>query len=148
MPEGVFLLGHDGASALLPGLHAVAIAVTGANLLIAGSNGEIWRIHNYASEASPELLTAVEDPVGIALSQDQKYLLVAGRAERAVLIYELSARVLAARLAADAEPTTLARLGDADLWLVRSGGGPSDPLLVLKTTPEPGIWFVPAGKGE
>jgi hypothetical protein len=146
--DGVFLVDPSGLRPLLPGLRAISLAVAGTNLLVAAGNGEIWRIRDYAGEASAELLAAVEDPVGVALSQDQKYLLVAGRAERAVLIYELAARAVAARLVADAEPTTLARLGDADLWLVRTSSGPSDPLLVLKISPEPAIWFVPAGKGE
>lgn len=148
MPEGVLLLGQDGASPLLPGLQAVAIAVTGANLLVAGSNGEVWWIRNYAGEASAELLTSVEDPVGVALSPDQRQALIASRAERAVLIYELAARAPMARLVADPEPSTLDRLSERDLWLIRPSFGPSDPLLVLKTSPEAGIWFVPARKGE
>ncbi|MGC8792718.1 MAG: YncE family protein [Bryobacteraceae bacterium] len=147
-PDGVFLTAGGQVQPLLPALRAAALAIAAHDLLVAGVNGEIWRVRDYAGQAVPELVAAVEDPVGVAASPDGKYLFVADRSRRSVEIFELASRAPVARLTAEAEPLTLARLSENDVWLLRTSSGPSDPLLLLKTNPEPGIWFVPAGKGE
>lgn len=146
-PGGVCLIAGEGNQMLLPGVRAAALVVTGDSLYVAAS-GEVWQVADYAAQAKPQIVVAAPDPVGVALSRDGKRLFIADRAGRAVLVYDLASRAPVAELVVDFEPVTLARLSGADLWLLRASAGPNEPLFVLKTDPEPGVWFVPAGRGE
>lgn len=145
--EGVQLWNGGHAAMLLPGVRAAALTVAGANLYVA-AGGEIWLVEDYAVQPKPLVVAAAPDPVGLALSRDGRRLFIADRAGRSVLVYDLANRALLAELGLDFEPVTLARLSGPDLWLLRMGVGPSEPLFVLKTEPEPGVWFVPAVRGE
>jgi hypothetical protein len=149
LPDGVYLFDPQApASLLAPVQGAVAIALAGDRLWAAGAGGEIVEVEDYAGRPKAVLLASVPDPVGLAVSPDGKSLFVAGRADRAVEIYDLASRTTAGRLPLEVEPTTLEALSADALWLLRASAAGSDPLWVLKARPEPGLWFVPVGRGE
>ncbi len=147
--DGLYLLNAEAASSLLaPLARPRAVLIAGSRLLAAGQGGEILEIEDYAGHPKAMALGEIPEPVGLALASDGRTLYVASRSERAILIYDLASRTPMARLALDAEPMTLSPLAAASAFLVRQPVEDSEPLLVLKVAPEPGIWFVPVGKGE
>ncbi len=149
LPAGVYLFAPgEPASLLAPVEGAVAIATAGDRLWVAGAGGEILEIEDYAGRPKAFLLASVPDPVGLAVAPDGKSLFVAGRADRSVEIYDLASRTAAGRLPLAVEPAALEALSAEPLWLVRASAAGSDPLWVLKAGPEPGLWFVPVGRGE
>ncbi|MCS7316187.1 MAG: hypothetical protein RMI94_02565 [Bryobacterales bacterium] len=145
--EGVCLFGETGRTALLPGVRAGVLTVAGSSLFVAAS-GEVWRVEEYAAQPRPLVVAVTADPVGLALSSDGRRLFIAQRTGCNVLVHDLASRTPVAELGLDAEPSTLIRLSGADLWLLRPSHSLAEPLLVLKTEPEPSVWFIPAGKGE
>ncbi len=145
--EGVCLIAGESRAVLLAGVRAAALTLAGGKLYVA-AGAEVWQVDDYAAQPRPEAIALVSDPVGVAISRDGARLFVADRSERAVFVYDPAGRARIAELALDFEPVTLARLSGAELWLLRPSTGGGEPLYVLKTEPDPGVWFVPVGKGE
>lgn len=147
--NGLYVLAPDAAPSLVAAVvRPVAVAILGSRLVVAGASGEILEVQDYAGNPRTMALGTVPDPVGLALSEDGGSLYVASRSERAVEIYDLAARTVAARLELEAEPATLEPLSAQAAFLLRRPVEEFDPLWVLKAGPEPGVWFVPVARGE
>lgn len=130
-----------------------AIALAGSDLYVAeGATGRILQIRNYQEEAT--LMPFADnpgeawDPVGLAVSADQRRLFVANRADRRVDAYDLESRALLGQFATEWEPSLLEPLALRSVFLLKSAGSADEPLLVLDAGREPAVYFVPAGRGE
>jgi len=149
--DGVHLLSPGTPPALLAPLKgpvALTLAHGERTLFVADrASRQVFEIRDFA--AAPKLLVVADasDPVGLGLSRDEMSLFVASGSERSLDIYDLSTRSLAARIALDAEPSRLNLLSASALYLLNSVQG-GDPLLVLDASREPGVFFVPVGRGE
>lgn len=147
--DGVYLISPSGPPVLLaatPGARAIVVAE--ASLWVAGADGWIVEIQDYAAQPKALVLAEVGDPVGVGVSADRRALFVASRSERSVEAYDLLSRTPVARLALDSEPASMEGLAGRNLWLLRGLAAEIEPLLVFKADPEPGVWFVPVGRGE
>jgi DNA-binding beta-propeller fold protein YncE len=83
------------------------------------------------------------DPVGLALSPDNRYLLVADRATRSILVYETATGALFTRIPLDSSPTRLERVS-VDPVFVLNTPGKDEWLMLLDSRGTPQIKFVPA----
>ncbi len=132
---------------------AIALAGGGRDLFVAErATGRILEIRDFRDEAAVMVFAASPgegwDPVGLAVSADQRRLFVADRAGQRVDAYEVATRTLLAQIAVDGEPSLLEPLSVKSVFLLRSAGGGGEPLLVLDAGREPAVYFVPAGRGE
>ena len=131
---------------------AVALARGDRDLFAADRAGGILEIQDYreAARVMPfaEMPGAGWDPVGLAVSADQRLLWVAHRSEKRVDSFGLETRALAGQIGVPGEPTLLEPLAVRSVFLLRSAGGAGEPLLVLEAGGQPAVYFVPAGRGE
>lgn len=149
LADGVYLISPGAPPVLLeaaPG--ARALVVREASLWVAGADGRIVEIQDYAAQPKVLALAEVRDPIGLGVSADRKALFVASRSERSIEVFDLVSRTPVARLALDSEPASMEGLAGGNLWLLRGLVADTEPLLVFKADPEPGVWFVPVGRGE
>lgn len=153
--RGGLYLACPGASAqlLTPGDHtAMALARGGRDLFVADRSGRILEIQDFREAARvlpfAEMPGPGWDPVGLAVSPDQRYLWVAHRSEPRVDSFDLESRALAGQVAVEGEPAMLEPLAIKSVFLLRSTGKAGEPLLVLEAGVEPAVYFVPAGRGE
>lgn len=84
-------------------------------------------------------------PVGLAVSGDGRYLLLADSAAQAVRVYETSSGNLASTIPLDFTPSRFELLSPAPTFLL-NGDRNSEWLLVLDARQTPGISFVPASQ--
>jgi hypothetical protein len=154
--EGGLYLACPGAPArLLAAISepaAVVLARGGRDLFAADRAGRILEIMDFrgAARVMPfaEMPGSAWDPVGLAVSADQRLLFVAHRAQRRVDAFDLESRTLAAQIGVEGEPALLEPLAVRSVFLLRSAGDAGEPLLVLDAGREPAVFFVPAGRGE
>lgn len=86
-------------------------------------------------------------PVGLAVSGDGLYLLLADGAARAIRVYDIASRSLADTIALDFAPSRLEALSSAPTFLL-NGDNSGEWLLVLDARRFPGVSFVPANREE
>lgn len=98
----------------------------------------------FASLARPDAPDAV--PVGLAVSGDGRYLMLADSASRTVRVYETTSRSLANTLSLDFTPSRFEALSPGTFLL--NGDNSNEWLLVLDARQIPGISFVPANREE
>lgn len=99
----------------------------------------------FASLAQPE--GAGVSPVGLALSGDGQYLLLADSAANAVRVYDTSTRSLADTISLDFTPTRMEALSSAPTFLL-NGEDNGQWLRVLDARRFPGVSFIPANREE
>ncbi len=152
---GVYLLGESGPKLLARASRpaALAVAANGRDLLLADSAGrQILEIQDFAGESKPVVVAdeaaGVSDPVGLAVSADGKTLFTVSGEGKSVDVYDLTARMLSARIGLDTEPSILQALPAGSLYLLNSFGDGGDPLMVFDPNRAPAVYFVPVGRGE
>jgi hypothetical protein len=127
----------------------IALTGSGRNLYVADrARQEILEIRNYDDGAEVVLFAGealgISDPVGVSRSADGRSLIVAGGAQRSLLIYDLTSSSLSTRIDLDFEPSRIERLGEGSLYLLNSRGEQNNILEVLQAGPSPAVYFVPA----
>jgi len=132
---------------------AIALAANDRDLFVADrASRQIWEFRNFRQEATPLLFaedgSGDSDAVGLALSRDGRLLFVASQSGKTLDAYALESRSLFSRSALDYEPSLLEPLSGRVLFLLKSSGNGREPLLVLDTSREPTVYFVPVGRGE
>ena len=151
---GVYLACPDTPARLLAAgdPSALALARGGRDLFVADRSGRILEIQDFrdAARVMPfaEMPGPGWDPVGLAVSPDQRYLWVAHGSEKRVDGFELESRALTGQLGVEGEPSMLEPLAIKSVFLLRSTGRAGEPLLVLEAGGQPAVYFVPAGRGE
>ena len=86
---------------------------------------------------------APPDPVGLGVSGDGRYLLVADRASRAVHVYDTASRALASTIPLDFAPSRMEALTAGPVFLL-NGDRRDEWLMVLDARTIPQVYFVPA----
>jgi hypothetical protein len=154
--EGGVYLACPGATARLLAAvgdpAALVLARGGRDLFVADRTGRILEIQDFreAARVMPfaEMPGSGWDPVGLAVSADQRFLWVAHRSERRLDSFDLDSRALAGQIGVEGEPVMLEPLAVKSVFLLRSVGSAGEPLLVLEAGAQPAVYFVPAGRGE
>lgn len=149
LPGGIYLFASGQSPLLLSAAgEGAAMQVAGGRLFIAVPGADLIEVEDYAGKAAALRLGPAPAGAGLALAVDGGRLLVTCRSERVVEVYDLATRASLLRLPLDSEPSTLEKLTADGTWLVRGMLSAFEPLLVFRAAPEPGLWFVPVGKGE
>jgi hypothetical protein len=86
-------------------------------------------------------------PVGLAVSGDGRYLLLADNNAHVLLVYEISSRSLANSIPLDFAPSRLEALSASPAFLL-NGNDPKEWLLVLDASGVPQVNFVPANRED
>ncbi len=144
---GLYLFAGEGPPVLLARLiEPAGITIAGPDLFVADrASGQILEVRDFAGTPKALPLAEAGDPVGLALVRGR--LLVASGSRKSLDVYDLASRTLAAQIDLEAEPTTLEPLG-ANLLLLSGRARGLDALMVVDTSRDPGVFFVPAGRGE
>jgi len=149
LAEGLYLFAPGQAPVVLARLpRATALAIWRGRVFAAGADGELVEIQDYAWQPKALSWGTVGDVAGLAVASDGRSLFLARPEERVIEVYDLASRTSSLRLPVEAEPAGLEQLTSGGIWLITSPARPSEPLYVLKTSEQPGVWFVPVGKGE
>ena len=152
---GLYLACPDAPARLLAAMSepaAVVLSRGGRDLFAVSRSGLILEIQDFGEAAAvmpfAEMPASGWDPVGLAVSADQRLLFVAHRSEKRVDTFDVESRALAGQIGVEWEPSLLEPLAVKSVFLLRSASGPGEPLLVLEAGREPAVYFVPAGRGE
>ncbi len=86
-------------------------------------------------------------PVGLAVSGDGRYLVLADGAAQAVLVFDITSRSLADTIALDFVPSRMEALSSAPTFLLNAESN-GEWLRVLDAKRFPGVFFVPANREE
>jgi DNA-binding beta-propeller fold protein YncE len=89
----------------------------------------------------------ISDPIGIAISQDNKQILVADASSKQVLAFELSSSAQKGALQLDFRPTRMEPIGSGTLFLLQKGTPGETPAHILQT-PDLQLLNVPVAAGE
>jgi DNA-binding beta-propeller fold protein YncE len=90
---------------------------------------------------------SVLNPVGLAVSAGNRYLLLADRAMHTVLVYETASQNLANTIPLDFAPSRLEALSAGPTFLL-NGDKSNEWLMVLDARQIPTVYFVPASQQE
>jgi hypothetical protein len=86
-------------------------------------------------------------PIGLAVSGDGRYLLLADSAAQAVRVYDTVSASVAATIPLDFPPSRFEALSPVPTFLL-NGGNPTEWLMLLNARQLPGLSFVPANREE
>ncbi len=148
--SGLYLFTAGQTPALISSSQTAALAFddTGARLYAAGASGR--QILEFDSGSGPLPFASLAqaggsplDPSGIATSGGNRYLLLADRATRAVLVYDIASRTLTKTIPLDFVPTRFDPLSSAPAFVL-NGENRAEWLLVLDGRDVPNGYFVPA----
>lgn len=113
-----------------------------------GERNEILVIHNYKESPDTVLLAGaglgIQGPAALALSPDEKLLLIAQ--SRSLAIWNLAGGAMASQTGLDFDPAHLEPLGGGAVYLLTSRQRAGDVLRVLELGETPAVYFVPAGE--
>lgn len=132
---------------LMPLDRAGALLLRGDSLWVTDrGRSEVFRLRNWDQmpqiQSAATLAHGIEDPVGVALSRDGKWLWVASAAARHVVGLDLGASQVKHVLDLDFTPTRMHRLGVEGLFLLEVGIPGESPAQVLDTGSRR-VFFVP-----
>ena len=124
-----------------------ALALAGNKLYVADvARNQILALGNYTEAADAQLFAnaarGVDDPAALAISPDQRTLLVASRGARSLTAFDLATSEISGLAALDFEPTRLERFSGSLFAL--TNGGDAGPLQVLDSARSLTVYFVPA----
>jgi DNA-binding beta-propeller fold protein YncE len=128
---------------------ALALAHDDHDVIVAdAASNQLTLIRNFAGTPEPAWLAGARDgvsnPVGLAVSSDNRTLYVANAATRTLDVWNLEAQSVVTSLALDAEPTRLTSFQSSSMFVLNDVG--DHPLLLLETAVNPAVYFVPAGE--
>jgi hypothetical protein len=84
--------------------------------------------------------------IGLAVSDSRVFLLDAGRS--VVYVLDGASGAVTAELPLDQTPVGFVRIRGGNVLVDTERSSVSQPMLILKTQPEPAIYFVPAGGAQ
>ena len=84
---------------------------------------------------------------GIALASDAEVLVTANRTQKRLDLFEVATGNCRGQIPLEIEPIGLQALSPS-LFLVQQGSPPPSPLLLLRTKPEPAVFWVPPEPAE
>lgn len=150
--SGLYLFAAGKSPVLLSAtLHASALAFddTGQNLYaFDAAQQQIFKLNSGSGPipfaSLPQNSETAVDAIGLGVSSDGKYLMLADRNGRSVLVFDLSTENLANTIALDFTPTRFERLSNAPSYLL-NGDRHRERLLILDGSAAPRVYFVPAG---
>jgi hypothetical protein len=151
--SGLYLFGAGQSPALLSSMaQPAAAAFDGAGRRLYAVDLEQQRIMSFESGATAlEFATLAPSdapalkPVGLAVSGDGRYLLLADSATPAVWVYDTVSGDLANTIPLDFTPSRFEPLSSAPTYLL-NGDNSKEWLLVLDARQLPGVSFVPANQ--
>jgi DNA-binding beta-propeller fold protein YncE len=149
--SGLYLFAVGQSPALLSSMARPAAAAfdgTGQHLYAVDVDQQRISRFDSGSSASEFASLAQTDapavtPVGLAVSGDGRYLLLADSAAHAVRVYDTASGSLANTISLDFTPTRFEALSAAPTYLL-NGDNSNEWLLVLDARQLPGVTFVPA----
>lgn len=126
-----------------------ALAISGANAYAADrARAEIVRIANYATAPEVQRLAGdVGEGVGLAVSADNKLLLVADAAGSRIQTIALASGEIVEQAALDFKPERVESMG-AGLYRLDGRAQQQDPVEVASLTQGLRVFFIPAGSAE
>lgn len=132
---------------LMPLQRAGSLLLAGDTLWVTDrGRDEVFRLRNWDQmpqiQSTATMAHGVEDPVGLALSRDAKFLWVASAASRHVIGLDLDTNQVKHVLDLDFTPTRMQRLGVEGLFLLENGIPGELPAQVLDTGARK-VFFVP-----
>lgn len=132
---------------LMPLQRAGSLLLNGDTLWVADrGRNEVFRLRNWDQmpqiQPAASMAHGVEDPVGVALSNDGRFLWVASATTRHVLGIDLMTSQVKHVLDLDFTPTGMHRLGIEGLFLLENGAAGEMPAQVLDTGARK-VFFVP-----
>jgi hypothetical protein len=153
--SGLYLLTGGQTPALISSLSQIsALAFDDAGARLYAADAGRRQILEFDSGAGPLPFASLAqadgsqiDPSGIATSGGNRYLLLADRASRAVLVYEMASRTLTKSIPLDFVPTRFDPLSSAPAFVL-NGENRGEWLLVLDGRDIPNVYFVPASHRE
>jgi hypothetical protein len=148
---GLYLLEAGQSPALLASMMQPAAATFDGDGRLYAADLATQRILEFQAGSGPIEFTSLADPdsppldpVGLAVSGDARFLLLADRATSALRIYDIHSRSLIKTVGIDFAPVQLDLLSPAPVFLLK---GESDhQLLLLDARQDPSIYFVPAAQ--
>ncbi len=153
MNAGLYLLKPGQSPELLASMArpaAAAFDATGKALFAVDL--EAQRILEFDSGAGPVEFAPLSssdeltpDPVGLAVSGNGRYLLVADAANRAIRVYDRDLRSLANTLPLDFAPSRMDALSSGPTFLL-NGSRANEWLMLLDAADIPRVYFVPAAR--
>ena len=153
--SGLYLFNPGQSPALLsPMAQPVAIAFDATGSRLYAVDMDQQQIVEFDSGSGPVLFTSlaqpggsVLNPVGIAVSAGNTYLMLADAATSSVLVYDTSSQNLVNTIALFFSPSRLDALSSGPTFLL-NGDNSKEWLLVLDAKQTPGVYFVPASQQE
>jgi hypothetical protein len=126
--------------------NAAAFGSDGSLYIADGTAGQIWAIKTPQTNPSPQLLPAPQGglsrPVAIAVAGN--FLYAAGTAGNRITVYDLTTLQRVTQLDLDSVPSSLQPF-TATSFLVNARRSPTDPVLLLETSPTANVVFIPSG---
>jgi len=147
---GIYLADSSGLKLLLRTPHPVALGFANRDVFVADQDSnQVWMIADYAGDATPMMFAderaGLSSPVGLRIRG--RNLQVASAGSRAVDALEIATRASLKHVDLDFAPSRMDALGSGAMALLNSGEG-ADPLYLLDSSDDLGVYFVPAGSEE
>jgi DNA-binding beta-propeller fold protein YncE len=148
---GLYLIQAGQSPALLSAMaQPAAAAFDGTGAVLYAVDLETRGILEFLSGSGPidfaslqNLGAAAPNPVGLAVSGDGRYLLLADAASSTVCVYDTVSRDLVNTIPLDFTPSRLAALSAAPAFLL-NGDRSNEWLMILDAATSPRVYFVPA----
>jgi hypothetical protein len=152
---GIYLFAAGQSPALLaPMDQPAAIAFDGSGQRLYAVDLQQQQILAFDSGATGSVFASLAqpgapavNPVGLAVSGDGRYVLLADRAAQAVQVYDSASSTLTATIPLDFSPTRFEPLSSGPTILL-NGDRADEWLLVLDARQLPGLFFVPANRED
>jgi hypothetical protein len=152
--SGLYLFGAGQSPALLSSMEPAAVTFDDSGRRLYAVDLEAHRILEFDSGSGPIEFASLTDPgspsfdlVGLAVSGNGRYLMVADSAARAVRVYETAPRTLVKTIALDFTPSRFEPVSPAPTFLLNWGTG-SEWLRLLDGRRTPAVYFVPVSREE
>jgi hypothetical protein len=150
--SGVFAIEGDQGPVLVVSMdRPAAMTFSDSGRLYAVDAG-MRRIVQFGMDLSPSDFASVEaadgvefDPVGLAVSGSDKYLMVADRGTQSLRVFEIATQMPAGAIGLDFAPVAVERLSTGATFTLNRPRA-AEWLLVLDATDMPRVYFVPGGE--
>jgi hypothetical protein len=143
---GVWLLDADGARRIAVAGEPEGLAIADGTLYVADrARKEVVAIHNFDSAPEAALIAnasaGLEGPVAVAVEGSSLFI---ADSSRKLLQISIASGALSAEIALDFDPARLDPF-NRNLYRMDSGRAGGGPVQILRSGPEPAVYFIPAG---